>query len=62
MIITDIDVGVGVTKNIGNYESVRLDYGYRVRIEPGESVKDVRQRTLAHLKEEVFKDAEKITL
>ena len=61
MIITDINVKVGVTKNVGNYESVRLDYDYRIRIEPGESVKDVRRRTLAHLIEVVFKDVEKIT-
>lgn len=60
MEILEVEVRVGITKNLGNYESARLDYGYRVTVDPSESVKEVRQLTLAHLKEEVLQDIGKV--
>ena len=60
MKVIEIEVRVGRTKNVGNYESSRLDYSYRIQLEEGDSVVEVRQRTLEHLKNEVAKDVEKI--
>jgi len=34
----EVEVRVGVTKNIGNFESLRLDYSTRVQLKEDESV------------------------
>jgi len=56
MKVKEITVNVGLTINLGNYESARLDYAYGITVDEDESVTDVRQLTLEHLKAQVAKD------
>jgi len=60
MKVTDIEVEVGVTKNLGNYESCRLHYRYRVQLCDKDTVADVRQRTFDHLREQALIDINKV--
>ncbi len=39
--ITEVQVGVGKTVNLGNYESLRIDVWERVTLEPGDDAVDV---------------------
>lgn len=57
MKVTHVEVGVGVTKNVGNYESIRVDERCRVELGPGESAEAVREKTLDWLTTRVDEDA-----
>lgn len=59
MKITDIEVRVGVTVNLGNYESLRVDYQARAEIEEGEKASEVIDKTRNYLKKKMAEDLEK---
>jgi hypothetical protein len=56
MQVKEIEVKYGVTKNLGNYESLRMDYGARVQLEDGEKPADVIDKTREYLKEKMKAD------
>lgn len=39
-----VRVSLGVTKNLGNFESMRFDYDYETDVRPGESEQDAMDR------------------
>lgn len=51
-----VTVGLGYTKNMGNYESLRFDFGVEADANEGESFKDAAVRLRAEV-EEVLLDA-----
>lgn len=56
MEITEIEVRVGVTKNLGNYESARLDYMYRAKLDETDFVDGARETILNTLRKQLVKD------
>jgi hypothetical protein len=46
-------VALGVTKNLGNYENVKIDAGIRLVIDPSESVSETYERAWSAVEEEV---------
>lgn len=56
MKITDVEVRVGVTVNIGNYESVRADYSARAVLEEGDAAKDAIDKCRTYLSDKIKKD------
>lgn len=60
MKVKEIEVRMGVTKNLGNYESARLDYGMTIAVGEGESVVEVRQRTFENLQKHLLRDLNQV--
>lgn len=58
MKITEIHVSVSFTKNLGNYESLKIEAGATSEIEQGEKVKSVFSDTFKLVKEEIKKQVE----
>jgi hypothetical protein len=50
MQVKTISVNYGVTRNLGNYESLRLDYSMEVELTPRESVTDTYDKIRRRLK------------
>lgn len=62
MKVNVVEVEVGVTKNMGNYESLRLSYRYGIQLAEGESVQAVRQQAVSHLSEVLEKEIKEIKI
>ena len=60
MSITDVEVRVGVTKNIGNYESVRLDYSARAALGQGVDPLSTMDSMRENLEEKVKVDVNEV--
>ena len=60
MIIKRVEVRIGLTKNLGNYESLRLDEGVTVDVEDGEKPSVVINQARTFLEEKINKDAEEL--
>jgi hypothetical protein len=56
MIITEVEARLGVTVNIGNFESVRLDYQVRAQLEEGESATEAIDKSRNWLRDKIAKD------
>ena len=59
MKIISITHGQGVTKNIGNYESLRVYNEVEALVEPGDKIKDIQvklRKAIAKLNEKDFDD------
>jgi len=56
MKITDVEVRVGVTVNIGNYESVRADYSARATLEDGDTASGAIDRCRKYIADKLKKD------
>lgn len=57
MAIKTVRVNVGVTKNMGNYESLRLDESVEVEVGEGEKLSDVINAARDYLTDKINKDA-----
>ncbi len=53
---TSVSVNVGVTKNMGNYESLRIDYEMTVELNEGEVPADVIDGVRDSLAEKIRND------
>ena len=60
MKILEVEVRMGVTRNLGNYESLRLDEGVRLQVDEGEKPSEIIDKGKAFLEEKVNKDADEI--
>lgn len=56
MKITEVEARLGVTVNIGNFESVRLDYQVRAQLEEGESAVEAIDKSRDWLKAKITTD------
>lgn len=56
MILTEVEARLGVTVNIGNFESVRLDYQVRAQLEEGESATEAIDKSRNWLRDKITKD------
>lgn len=53
MRVKEIEVNYGVTKNMGNYESLRLDQTIRVELDGNDTVKEAMAHARKTLREDV---------
>ncbi len=58
--VIEVEVRVGVTRNMGNYESLRLDYSARRQLDPGDNPGGELDSLRNDLFEKCCKDAEEI--
>ena len=56
---TDVEVRYGITKNLGNYESLRLDYSVRLTLEEGDKAGAAIDEGLKFVKNKVLDDSVK---
>lgn len=50
MIPKELQITVSRTVNLGNFESLRVEAGFTVSLEPGEDLDDVREKMLPVIK------------
>lgn len=58
---TKVSVGLGFTKNVGNFESVRIDVRVEDSRRNGESVKDASDRVYAFVEAELIQKVALVT-
>lgn len=52
--MSKVSVNLGFTRNLGNFNSARVDIGYEDDVREGETVKEARQRVYAEVEEELM--------
>ena len=60
MRVTYIEVQVGLTKNLGNYESAKIAYTFGATLDDDETVSKTKNTIRDHLVKEINKDISKI--
>jgi hypothetical protein len=57
---TKINVSLGFTKNLGNFESLRVDIGIQDYVRPGEKIGEATDRVYAFVEEKLIEKSEEI--
>ena len=58
MMISSLSVSIGVTRNVGNYESIRVDETVTAVVDPTNDPEGVRKALLDELEKKVNHDAD----
>lgn len=51
----EIQVGFTYTKNLGNYESLKVDAHVKISVEPGEDMDELYQNAYQNMKQQIKK-------
>ncbi|GKV66724.1 MULTISPECIES: hypothetical protein [unclassified Sporosarcina] len=53
MEIKEIQVGFTYTKNLGNFESLKVDAGARITVEPGQDIDQLYSKAYREMKQQI---------
>jgi len=58
--LTTVEVELGITKNLGNYETARISVRVKRPVNPGQSIEDVYLETKAWIEEKISTEVDAI--